>query len=492
MSQAVTNLATRPIPASRVRRSAADRLARAATAAVAAIPRQQLTPNMPRIATSGTLLGIALDESPTQVRPPATTALRRKAATLTFTDFFSGAGGTSLGALRAGIGSIAAYNHWPEAVACHAANVPGRHYVADLSLVADLAGAGVMAGPGVGDPAHAELFGSSDLLWGSPPCPPFSQARRAGKVSMSDTRTAADREAALKKARGSMFTPLDFVYAHRDVKVAITENVVELHRWEGLRGWLTLWADYGYETFPVYLNSQFVGPLGERAPQSRDRLFFVHIRREYAPRLDLTWAPEAECGGCRRTVAAVQTWKNGRTFGKYGPQYVYCCPRCGEPVTPPTRGLDVALDVTDPGTPISGRTLGATTLARIQAGLDRLVHDGLPAQPLVVTQDRSNQPDIKPARPWTWTGQTLTGRQVLGLVTHPDLLAGDTRPARRMPRAEDCDFRMVSPRELSTIAGFPEDYVWVGSKRDIALATGNAVTPRVAQHLLERVVAALP
>lgn len=122
------------------RRTSAQRLLSAAVASVAAIPRQQSTPNMPRLAVAGTLLGIHLDVVPTQSRPARTTGLRRKADGLTLTDFFSGGGGTSVGALNAGLGAISAYNHWPEAVACHAENIPGQHFVADLNLVADLAG----------------------------------------------------------------------------------------------------------------------------------------------------------------------------------------------------------------------------------------------------------------------------------------------------------------------------------------------------------------
>lgn len=51
------------------RRSTATRLAdtaaKAARAAIATITRQQATPNMPRIAAPGTLLGIHLDTPPT-------------------------------------------------------------------------------------------------------------------------------------------------------------------------------------------------------------------------------------------------------------------------------------------------------------------------------------------------------------------------------------------------------------------------------------------
>lgn len=470
-------------------KSTTQRALAAAKAAIAQIPRHQETKYTARVSAPGTLLGIRLDTPPTQQRPAVTTELLHKAGGYSLTDLFAGCGGSSLGALWAGIGPITAYNHWPEAVACHAVNIGGTHFVADLNLLPDLVGTGATA---INDPHHGELFGYSDILWNSAPCPPWSGAKTKGKVSQADTRSAYQKAEALKKARGSMYTGLDYAYAHRPLAV-ITENVPELvWKWEGLRGWLTTWQDYGYVTTAVYTNSMFVGPLDERTPQSRDRVYFLHIRKQHAHKLDTTMTVEAECRSCRTWVQSVQTWKNGRTSGKYRTQYIYTCPSCHEPVTPPTRGLESVIDLSDPGTPIAERSLGPTTLTRIQNGLDLLVEQGLPAQPLIVTQDRSNQPQIKPARPWTLTGSTLTARQVLAVVTHPALLAGDTRPAKHLPSARECNFRMALGRELSSIAGFPTDYLWVGSKRDVSMATGNAVSPRVGQHFIERVVAALP
>lgn len=478
-------------------RTASDRVVETARRAIARIPRYQETKYSPRVAVPGTLLGLHLDIEPTQRRRALTTELQRRAGKYSLTTFFSGCGGDALGALWAGIGEMTSYNHWPEAVACHAVNMGGTHYVADLNQVRDYAGHGVMAGPGIGDPAHAELFGYSDLLWNSAPCTFSSGARTKGKESKADTRTDAQKKEAMKKSRGSFFSGLEFVAAHHP-KAVITENVVQILKRPEMKGWMQLWEDYGYVTVKVFLNSMFVGPLDERTPQNRDRVYFVHIDKQYADQLDLTMTVEAECRSCRRWVDAVQTWKNGKTEGTYSTltnpnQYLYTCPTCHERVEPPVRGLDTVIDLSIPGTPIAGRELGVTTLTRIQNGLDNLIKNGLPAQPLIVTQDRSNLPNIKPAKPWTAVGSTLTGRQVLGVATHPALLSGDTRPARRLPRAEECDFRMAAGTpELSGIAGFPRDYLWVGSKRDISLATGNAVSPRVAQFLWERTIAALP
>lgn len=460
------------------------------------IPRQQATPNMPRVAAKGTMLRLETGIPAIHQRPTVHTILQQLSAQFTLADFFGGAGGSAMGAIWANMGHITSYNHWPEAVANHAMNIPGTHFVADLSLAGDLAGAGVHVGPGqfysTGDhePGHSELFGPADVVWNSAPCPPWSPARTKGKDSKSDTRSPQEKLDALKKARGSMFSALDYAFVHRP-KAVITENVEELLRWEGMRGWLALWEDYGYVTVPVHLNSAFVGAFDERAPQWRDRVYFAHILKQYAKNLDLSYTPEADCAYCGKSVAAVQTWKNGKTAGKYRTQYIYTCPRCTNQVHPPTRGMEVAMDLSNLGTPIAERSLGITTLTRIENGLAEMVEKGLAPQPLIVTQDRSNQPEIKPARPWSMTGATLTGRQVLGFVTHPDLMPGASKVLTRAPRAIDCNFRQVQPQELSNVAGFPDTWLWYGSKRDNSLATGNAVTPRVSQFFFERTVAAL-
>ena len=54
--------------------------------------------------------------------------------TLTVTDLFCGAGGASSGLVEAGLGVVLAANHWPTAIATHAANHPGtEHLCADIN-----------------------------------------------------------------------------------------------------------------------------------------------------------------------------------------------------------------------------------------------------------------------------------------------------------------------------------------------------------------------
>lgn len=467
-----------------------ERALAAMTKAIKGIPRQQETKDSPKVALDGTLMELVNSFTPTQQRPDLSTFLRRKASRYEVTDFFAGGGGTGLGALWACMGETYSYNHWPEAVAIHALNTGGRHFIADLNMVGDYVGRGILT---VGSLAAIEMYTSTPILWNSAPCRYNSGAKTEGHVSKSDKRTAAQKEEAMKKTRGSMYSGVEYAAVHRP-KVVITENVEEIYtKWDGLRGWKVTWEDMGYDLVEVHLNSKFVGDtLAEKTPADRDRVYFVHVLKEIAHQFDFTFRPEAECTSCHRTVLGEQTWKNGRTRGKYKTQYIYTCPRCHEQVHPVTRGLDTAMDlINDPATPIAQRTLGATTMTRLRNGAQYLIDNGLPAQPLIVTQDRSNLPDIKRARPWTWSGQTLTGRQVLGVASHPDVMTGSTKPATSLPPMEEWDYRQVSSRELFNIAGFPSNWALAGSKRDQALASGNAVSPRVSQWFFEQTVTGL-
>ncbi len=84
-------------------------------------------------------------------------------------DLFSGAGGLSLGLERAGFRTVAAVDHYAEAVETH------RHHFPGLSLDWDLSDAARVE-------AVAEVLAAArvDLIAGGPPCQPFSKAGRSG------------------------------------------------------------------------------------------------------------------------------------------------------------------------------------------------------------------------------------------------------------------------------------------------------------------------
>src|SRR5262249_19236765 len=86
--------------------------------------------------------------------------MRRKPSYLSLTDLFCGAGGASIGAEAAGCKLVLGINHWQRAIETHSANFPyAAHDCRDVSET------------------HPSRYGSTHLLWASPECPTWSQAR---------------------------------------------------------------------------------------------------------------------------------------------------------------------------------------------------------------------------------------------------------------------------------------------------------------------------
>ena len=48
---------------------------------------------------------------------------------------------------------------------------------------------------------------------------------------------------------------------------------------------------------------------------------------------------------------------------------------------------------------------------------------------------------------------------------------------------------MLAPRVIARIGGFPDEFALGGSKREVRLAVGNAVTPKTSRLLLTRILA---
>lgn len=442
------------------------------------VPTKQTTPNMPRISAHR---GVIITPGNPRTAP-LTTAKRTRH---TLTDFFCGAGGSSLGAHHAGVTVSVFSNHWPEA----------------LQLHSQLGGFGLLAN--IAD-ATATAWVPTTLMWSSPPCPPYSQARTPGKDSASDTRTPLQRQADLAAARGTMFAPQSWAAHHRDtLEAAVTENVVELFRWDRLDDWVTGWHQLGYRTEFVCLNSMFFpDENGRTVGQSRDRVFFIHTRTDL-PRIDLDFRVAGHCPTCDRQVLGIQTYKpnaptfHGRPYGKYGRQYTYTCPKpgCGATIAPHVAPIADSLDLNDRGTPIRDRSLSAPLKDRIALGFaaQQSHRTGEHYVPVLVDQSRAKDVTLSKVRRIDLEhGPTLTGRQVLGVAFPPE-----NHPLDQPIDVEDCTFRMLTSSELWRLGGFPATY---GdpllprrlSKRSQALAVGNAVTPAVARAIFTRLVRDLP
>lgn len=299
--------------------------------------------------------------------------------TVTFTDIFCGAGGSSVGLAAAGFELRLAANHWPRAIETHAANFTrAEHVCADVSNY------------------DMRRLPRTDVLWASPICTEISPAggRRRARTINGQGDLLEDHgyvsPAAFARTRATAFDVIRAVEVHRYTAVFI-ENVVEFATdWPLFDWWLDGMTKLGYRHQTVCVSSAHIGGDGNPyAPQWRDRLYIVFTRTG-VPLPDVTPRPVAWCPPCGEQVAAMQAWKNlrGRKLGKYRQQYVYRCPNAAcrhaivEPYVAPAA---TAIDWTDLGSRIGDRDrpLAAKTIARIRAGLDTFA-ESAPTVPMLV------------------------------------------------------------------------------------------------------------
>lgn len=162
---------------------------------------------------------------------------------LTATDLFAGAGGSSEGLAQAGIDVKACANHWPTAVATHAANHPGaEHHTANLSET------------------DFRIFPSTDVLWASPSC--VWHARSGGRK-----RPPAERERLRADAgaidRATAFAVIAAAEVHR-YPVVLVENVPEFAAWSLFDWWVSGMEALGYRYQAVVIDAYDVGEAQHR------------------------------------------------------------------------------------------------------------------------------------------------------------------------------------------------------------------------------------
>lgn len=267
--------------------------------------------------------------------------------TLTVTDLFCGAGGSSLGAESAGLTLRMAANHWQTAIDVHQAHFPDAgHDCADISQ------------------ADPRRYPRTDILLASPECTNHSQARGVSRKRQNPELWDASDPAA-ERSRATMWDVPRFA-EQMNYSAIVVENVVEATKWVGWRGWCVAMNDLGYTAVVLSHNSQDHG-----VAQSRDRIYVVWTRDGLS--VDLEMERTAWCARCDAITVVRQAWKNGRTVGRYRQQWEWRCITCGTACevdrVPAAEIIDWSLDCPRIGD--RSRPLADKTRARITAGLDR-------------------------------------------------------------------------------------------------------------------------
>jgi DNA (cytosine-5)-methyltransferase 1 len=376
------------------------------------------------------------------------------------TVLFAGAGGSSLGLERAGYTTVGC-EYWDRAVHTHSANGMPCH-LHDLS-----------------DPELDGCIAPCDLLWASPPCQPFS--------------AAGDGEGENDDRDGFPWTLR--IIAKLLPPVVIFENVKGVtfaKHADYFSAVLRHIAALGYRVDWRVLNSADYG-----VPQTRERCFIV-ARRDNGP---ITWpAPtHTEQAGMFTqpwvTMAEALGWDfqygyrrgEGMTerHGERGPWQASAAPS-------PTVHANSAKDVrillqgnnTIAGGPLATRdpetepamTVGSRgDLWKWTLDYRQTNRDGEP-----ITCDVTDRPaptgGTQSASQWVFTRPATT-------------IAGDTRVfqpgGHHTPGEQSANSIRLTIAELAKLQGFPDDYLWTGTKTDQARMIGNAVCPVMAQRLAE-------
>lgn len=176
------------------------------------------------------------------ISSPLRTAICESLSKLRVADMFSGLGGLSEGARKAGCVVVWAANHWREAVDMHLANHPGTVHAcqdlqqADFSAIPDI-----------------------DLLVASPACQGHSRARGVDRPHHDAMRATAWAVVAALEAK----LPYAFV----------VENVPEFIQWVLFPAWRATIEALGYA-----ISAQVIDAADHGVPQHRRRVFIVGTR----------------------------------------------------------------------------------------------------------------------------------------------------------------------------------------------------------------------
>lgn len=317
---------------------------------------------------------------------------------LSFVDFLCGAGGSSVGFSNAGWELVFGVNHWQVAVNTHQANFPGVwHECVDVTAV------------------NLRKLPRANALWISPICTESSPAGgngsdwRESEASQRGQGSLFEEEpvdqAGMEKTRATFWEAVRYAEVWRP-EIIIVENVPDVVRkWALFKNWLGCMETW-YDWQIINVNSAHIGNLDEGvpyAPQWRDRLYGMFVRRDIGRMPDITPRPISMCFRCRDVVEGAQTWclaaqKRWLKAGRYrrGPNstygsYWYTCPRgCrderGKParVEPFVLPAAAAIDWDNLGTPLGDDRLKSSTLHRIAEGQETFWVPGFEMPPTFV------------------------------------------------------------------------------------------------------------
>lgn len=335
----------------------------------------------------------------------------------TCVDGFSGAGGLSLGFIKAGYDVLYSFDNDPISIETQGINQKYFKHKADVADINDLSGGVLLRKAGI---KRGELF----LLAGGPPCQGFSVQR----IGADDDKR---NDLVLAYAR-----LIDEVRP----KFFLMENVPGLMGVRGkpiLESFLSKMKDKGYHPYIKVLNAEDFG-----VPQRRKRVFVVGIRDD-VHKGEFNFPDPLTLRKSRTTVADILS----------------------DLPEPPIDGSDhpkISHHRRDKLSPLNLKRIRALKPGQ---GMEYLP-EALLADCHKVGADKVGHRNVYGRMAWDDVAPTITARFdsfTRGKFGHPE---------------QD---RSITLREGALLQTFPKDFKFSGNKVDIARQIGNAVPPKLAE-----------
>lgn len=383
--------------------------------------------------------------------------------TLRAVDLFCGAGGASCGMWQAGAELVAGVDHDEDALATHSRNLPGEHIKHDLKIVR----------PNILPPVRI------DWVHGSPPCQGFSQA--GGKRDTADARN-------------------QLVWSFVEWVEAINPKVVTMENVAGMQTISSTWMDKvqgafrraGYQTKWRNLNTADYG-----VPQTRERIYVVGVREDVpTPSQWFPSATHAETATTTLTGERLEEWRTVRdAIGDL------------EHTTNGATGEGVWR-----GSGLPSHTIGASSKHYLRADggevqnhvpqdhADETVAKFRSIKPGAMPNGMSTRrlhPDTPSPTICASPGAAVPpihyggGHVPKGVAENPSCTVtsrGRLRERGHHESISDSDVRRLTVREAARLQSFDDWFVFEGNKTEQYRQVGNAVPPRLQQHITAQVM----